>query len=57
MPGRPRPKGHKVNHPTTPPPPDPVERLAAVVCDQDRGESPFGWSEPPEPNAPSARPW
>ncbi|MFC5072847.1 hypothetical protein ACFPN0_14945 [Kitasatospora cinereorecta] len=46
-----------MNHPTTPPPPDPVERLAAVVCDQDRGESPFGWSEPPEPNAPSARPW
>ncbi|MFD3608997.1 hypothetical protein ACFWXA_13150 [Streptomyces atroolivaceus] len=23
-----------------------LEDLAAVVCDQDRGESPFGWSSP-----------
>ncbi|WP_284576692.1 hypothetical protein [Streptomyces sp. 2P-4] len=30
--------------------------LASVVCDQDRGESPFGWSDPAPADMPAARP-
>ncbi|MDH6189190.1 hypothetical protein M2168_002222 [Streptomyces sp. CZ24] len=39
------------HHPATPPP-DPVEPLAAVVCDQDRDENPLSWSELPPDIAP-----
>ncbi|MEC3995220.1 hypothetical protein VSR01_17425 [Actinacidiphila sp. DG2A-62] len=39
---------------TAPAPPPGADALfaeiAGVVCDQDRGESPFGWSELPPPD-------
>jgi hypothetical protein len=28
-----------------------LAQLAGVACDQDRGESPFGWSELPPPDS------
>ncbi|KPI33348.1 hypothetical protein OV450_1436 [Actinobacteria bacterium OV450] len=49
-------------HPA-PQPPDPVQdarlarllRLLAVVCEQDREENPFGWTEPLPADTTAAR--
>ncbi|MYX33436.1 MULTISPECIES: hypothetical protein [unclassified Streptomyces] len=39
-----------------PSPNDELRRIAAIVCDTDRGESPFAWSDPETDHpAPDAR--